>query len=1335
MQRSQRWWVRDTLVLLIFLLSPACRPAVATAPTAITITISGTVTGPHGPAAGVSVNANAHPLPYGAQDVTDAQGRYQFTIQTEGSLNIHVWPPLATRLAQVNLRREGITGSFQLDIAVPAGYLLSLRAVDREGRPVGEMGHQLLGYSLATPSPPGYLSEYHLYWDGTLGRYRGVLPPDVYTVSVDNPPPGYPRGTGIYDLRSSDQVVDLVLGDTASDPRISYPPDVSKITIGSPDGLDEATVTGAPGAVVSSGHVMLTNLSSWHQVQLLADADGSFSTTIYAPPGSALYIQHAPLEWMAAVLPLSPEAGYDVYPGTIIDLPHTHTAPAGSMPFAAVGSVERHAGVGGIQVVGAAWSMTGTVRPTAMAQGGGAATSLVLAPGDSLHVQGTLRITGQAITRAFDPTAVSASGWWTLRMLHNGEGLPIAPHNPIVSTRLTPSGLPIRDPNTNGIGLGQEFVLTGMHLATDHAVEGTFEVTFHIPGDTPAGIYRPVAQLQFSGVPLSSEWTSAGQEISYRNYFLWEAPLPPITISPAGREPVPPRLLWRLLIEDNVQGTRGAGAREDVGRIGLSSFIVTQGAPCIARRADPRSHEPIVYRLEPSLPMISSNVSTYYSPPSPPLIPLALPGGQLHVTIQAPDGTIRDLGSEPFAQCLLRAKTTSGGFALNPGTVRLDHAYTPIAASDRFQVSFDQTGHHVISLSGQVSDIWGNRYDSSGTYDVWVAEPLALAPGVLPGTPFDVGDALNPSVQTRPGVPAWVEWTLTEYPYSDPARAVSHTVRGWASRFGTFDAPGFTLGAPGEYRVDLVARYQDPAGVLWMGSMTWGGIVATPAAQAQLVAHGRRGINNLEHIPNPWFVFCRDLQPIPGATPHSYAPYFHGDILWSRLEQVYECSGEALQTGGSVQDTVGAIEARVRPRAERMGQPLDLPGDLDERFLNGEIPLFSSTHSGRPPEVLPEDVDQIAYMYFSSQRPGVRVREDITEDYTFPAGYWRFDTLYDDQEGVGLLGDLPNDYKFQYIGAVYRDLETGHSEYLSQGTGWVHLPLEGDPLGSRVMPPFAGPGNGGWTAEGGPLMTLKGQDVHIFIQPTATWPGAILQVGDTFRFAGHIMPPLDSRVAVTVTAPDGRAFTGGGRANHVGYFYDPVDDFMVDEPGVWTVAVRVWHEGSCSGGQTIPPYPSGDVLGSEEGTFVFYVVEPGASRLPVLEPDGDFLDFSGGVTPVTVAGAAPAGLTQSVVDYTITMPGFILRHGQVPVSDGGFEVVFDAVELAQGFPNLDLIGRAHPDQPGLADTITISMLLSGRDEGGEPGYQANMLVLQGQRVLVRNGPDWTPQHTFLPVVL
>lgn len=48
--------------------------------------------------------------------------------------------------------------------------------------------------------------------------------------------------------------------------------------------------------------------------------------------------------------------------------------------------------------------------------------------------------------------------------------------------------------------------------------------------------------------------------------------------------------------------------------------------------------------------------------------------------------------------------------------------------------------------------------------------------------------------------------------------------------------------------------------------------------------------------------------------------------------------------------------------------------------------------------------------------------------------YWRLDTLYDDQAGVGILGDEPKDFKFQYMSAVYRDFAAGVNLYAIQGS-------------------------------------------------------------------------------------------------------------------------------------------------------------------------------------------------------------------------------------------------------------------------------------------------------------
>jgi hypothetical protein len=282
------------------------------------------------------------------------------------------------------------------------------------------------------------------------------------------------------------------------------------------------------------------------------------------------------------------------------------------------------------------------------------------------------------------------------------------------------------------------------------------------------------------------------------------------------------------------------------------------------------------------------------------------------------------------------------------------------------------------------------------------------------------------------------------------------------------------------------------------------------------------------------------------------------------------------------------------------------------------------------------------------------------------------------------------------------------------------------------MPPFAGPGNGGWTTEGGPILTLKGEDIHIFVLPTGTRPGAVLETGDSFRFAGHVMPPLDSRVAVTLTAPSGKQTILGSQANPVGYYADPTDDVTVNEAGAWSVDVRVWHDGRCSGGQTVPPYPSGDVLGSENGRYWFYVVPPGSARLKVTSPAPGWLQWGHAVTPIAIQGTLPAGLSQATVEYTISMPGYILKRGQVTPTGNAYRFVFDLVALQQDFPNLDLLGR-DTWRAGLADTISIGLLLRGK-QGGQTVYRANTITLQGDQVYVGGGGS-SSSDIYLPLAL
>ena len=141
--------------------------------------------------------------------------------------------------------------------------------------------------------------------------------------------------------------------------------------------------------------------------------------------------------------------------------------------------------------------------------------------------------------------------------------------------------------------------------------------------------------------------------------------------------------------------------------------------------------------------------------------------------------------------------------------------------------------------------------------------------------------------------------------------------------------------------------------------------------------------------------------------------------------------------------------------------------------------------------------------------------------------YWRFDERYADQIGVGAHGDLPGEIKFQYGAAVLHGSALDQSHYAIYGSLFVLIP-EDDPLGTRTFPPFQGNGGG---PSGGPLFSLKGEEVDLFMHLTGVRPGSVLETGNTFALVGAVGPTLPAKVAYTVTAPDGSKRTFRGQAN------------------------------------------------------------------------------------------------------------------------------------------------------------------------------------------------------------
>ncbi|MEN8165189.1 MAG: carboxypeptidase-like regulatory domain-containing protein, partial [Acidobacteriota bacterium] len=584
---------RKLACLLVVVISPALASATNTHVLSQRdgpITISGTVTGPLASGVADAVVEAFYPWDSASSATTDSDGYYQVSM-APGPIWLTVRAPLDSRLAGyvINLgyQEADLTQDFQLE----AGHLLGGHVV----MPDGNAGQEQIEVVLHAFSfdASGEDSTYLLTTRTKAGgEFEIVVPVGVYWAGVT--PPEY--------YYSIEEPVDLRLGDIGGfvlslseelvDPIPVNPPDTSKITFGDIDELGEATVTGASGACLGLAHVLLVNLGSLHQAHAISAADGSFSTRLFAPAGSVILIKHGGLpagNWRDVNTGVSMDKS--PYPGSIVHLPHTHSPDPGTIPFAVVGPGDYKVD---FLPESPNWVSTGYVLSGSLGPLG------VLNPGDQITIDGTLRVYGPAIDSSTELDDLLFSGEIGLWMLSDGDGRPVAGNGFGMSTWLTPTGFPIQGFPGPGRTTGIFFAVTEFTSSGEHSVQAQLEIRGELPADLQPGLYRPFFFANLGGFPQSTDWTAA--EVSSNAFEPPMAALPPIEVSAGGEEPR--RLIWRLLMENPVQGTRGTGAIEDRGAFEFSQYSTSQGAPYIIPPVD-RYGEPIRYRMEPYLPRIS----------------------------------------------------------------------------------------------------------------------------------------------------------------------------------------------------------------------------------------------------------------------------------------------------------------------------------------------------------------------------------------------------------------------------------------------------------------------------------------------------------------------------------------------------------------------------------------------------------------------------------------------------------------------------------------------------------------------------------------------------------
>ena len=976
------------------------------------VTLSGRVTGPNGqPPAWAYLSIHTGDYQQVGFGLTDTTGHYSLGVPV-GTYQIDVYNE---DFSNKTLEGVAVPHDTVLNITLDSGVLLEGKVVDDGGQPVPDAW-------VCVHLPTEQSSEGFCTGSELAGLFQLRVSPAVYTVTVR---PTFPfRLTRLRRVEVSGEGVPDLVVTVSRDPTPFVPDDPPKaalISISPPTADGEVTLHGEAGSVPPQSVVVAATLETGHFTTAQATADGSFTATLFAPAGTSILVKADPdgatvnrmltVSVMASNLFFSDgeRDGNSIalarLPGTILRVPDP---PDAGIRIGSAGRTDRQEH--GLP----AWTFQGSIN------------TQTLAPGHPLQVHGTVQVDSPAL-QGVDALQVGT----TLRLerLSDAEGASILRRNTFASTFVTPTGLPIeRSPLRWDAGLDVSRQIPLVKRVATQA-EAEIDLTLTLPTDLPAGYYRPFLEFSFPEMPMENP---PNRSVIRAVHFAGrgssdEAPLPIIRVG----NPAPPRLYWPLLLDTLSNGSRGVLAMEDADRFGMAQRILTSSETLVIPRLSAATGQLLTYRLEPFVPTVGLANRDI---PSPPRIPFRFPSGSLTVMILQPDGTERVLGPAPFVQSRSKSLTDEKGVLLDEGGGHITDAYQLSTLDPRFEVAFTQDGLHVITVEGTIQDIWGHTWTGGGTYDVHVGRVLALDTAVLPGTHFEVGDGFNPGLVVSPPMTAEVEVRIQHVPHSDISQLEERVIRGQTNRFGYFQPAGNSVvfEQPGEYRADITARGRDGQRQLWMGSRTWGGVVAP--VNPTIVAHGRRGIDTQNTIGPQWFFFDDILSN--STTPHVPFPFQSGDVQW--LEEADAGSAIPLVT---FHDPSRLLTRLMRQRGGEAQVPLQLsPGSFAERVVVGETPLFSSRPDGLDPHLDPSKVDLWGYSYRSSQRPLVRVREEIGED-AMESAYWRFDERYADQIGVGAHGDLPGEFKFQYGAAVLHGPALDQSHYAIHGSLFVWCPM------------------------------------------------------------------------------------------------------------------------------------------------------------------------------------------------------------------------------------------------------------------------------------------------------
>jgi hypothetical protein len=882
----------------------------------------------------------------------------------------------------------------------------------------------------------------------------------------------------------------------------------------------------------------------------------------------------------------------------------------------------------------------------------------------------------------------------------------------MISTLLTPTGLPIENIQP---GIPSRHIKSPVEVAYSSPIDLLSRAPrkeIQVEGDrvrmrfafeqvldysVPEGHYRfqlTVGVLdnwgkltRFQDLPsVIRSLTPVSRETHFRKYvqpeeslvFVRKTYLPLVKI---GR-PAVPRLPWALLFHRESHGARGIVPEEEKGRWGLNFRNRLAGRPIFT---------PGVYNLEPGLPsLVYERLNVHHR--------MSYRRGEMTVTVRDPEGKEWNLGTAGFVS------PTRWGVSTNTG---------------KFLFRFHKYGKYTVRMTGTLYDECGNVYRGGGTYHLWIAHRITF--GTFPSLPYEVGMVFHGAVEVVPAVPARMRITLRHHPYSttDPER-IERFQTEWkkADAFGLYVPPKkYRFTEPGEYFSHIEAEYTDRKGRLWLGSL-YGASVVAPK-NSVMVAHGRGWYmaNGQVTDDRPRYNLGTEGELEKNIEQYLFYPYYAGDVLYVASSMDFKNEIYPLMTMeflpfcprcGTTINTYNGITplepykgwsgrhyacprcgTAVNPESSR---PKPYEGKYP--FNPKMTPIFCTTTNGWSPHCYREKIDRLVYFYTDAWRPGVNARHLVGEGNMMNSYWPTSPSVLGNQLHAGHNGDLPGDFYRFTSGVVYRNLKTGRNNYAIYSAFGVVIPKGSN--ANRVV-------------EFGkePLFSLLGRDHYIFLGGgVLPVPGMVLMEGGRVPAAGATNPPVPAELTTEVESPSGQVWTYRLKANNAGVFPRLRENTTpLNEPGVWKARQKLSYKGR-----------TGDVLGSGDGEYVFYVLpRDTGTHVDITIHQPDFFRIEPDEI-LQIAGEVPEEVVEGTIHYTAISPGLILDYGSRPVIRGQFVYKFFPKELAWCYPFYDTVNY-FTGKPQLTDTVVINLFLEGRTREGKKVYGMRQVTLRGQQVI------------------